>query len=92
MIEIGDATFSALGADTMRHTADFKQRSNTETGPGEGRSGGEALVPRTDMLVYVADMIGELHDMSRRLECETLAGILDLAHNEARQQVKRNAP
>ena len=40
-----------------------------------------------DRLSYMADMIKELQVMARNSQCETLAGILGLAHAEARQQI-----
>ncbi len=62
-----------------------------ETGP----SSEEVAAPHTcgsalaDQLDYVADMVHELRDMSLRAELRTLAGILDLAYAEARQQAAR---
>lgn len=78
----------------VRQTADSTHTSKShadegDDGPG---TGGEASLPRTEMLDYIADMIGELHDMAGRMGCETLAGILNLALSEARQQATRRDP
>ena len=70
----------------MRRTAqEGSFRSDDQTGgkascpePMESRS--------SDYLDYLSDMILELRMMAERAETPTLAGILDLAHREARQQ------
>jgi len=41
---------------------------------------------RADRLAYMADMIRELQIMASEAQCETLAGILGLAHAEANQK------
>lgn len=38
----------------------------------------------SDQLEYIADLIQELEDLARSQKLTTLAGILDLAHAEAR--------
>ncbi|MEZ5850898.1 MAG: hypothetical protein R3D68_09665 [Hyphomicrobiaceae bacterium] len=40
---------------------------------------------------YIADMVLELRDLARSAEAETLTDLLDLAHREARQHLKRHA-
>ena len=46
-----------------------------------------------DQLDYLADMVGELRTMARRLGAETLADVLALAHAEAaRAAVRRRSP
>ncbi len=49
-------------------------------------TGGPAL---TEQLDYLADMVHELRDIALRADLRTLAGILDLAYAEARQQAAR---
>ena len=47
---------------------------------------------RADRLSYMADMINELQVMAHETQCHTLAGILRLAHAEARQQMHGRSP
>ena len=47
---------------------------------------------RADRLSYMADMISELQAMAQETQCQTLAGILGLAHAEAHQQIQHLAP
>lgn len=42
---------------------------------------------RIDRLSYLADMIRELQVLASESHCETLSGILGLAHAEVRQQM-----
>lgn len=44
------------------------------------------VTPMAGQLEYVADMILELREIAERADLRTLAGILDLAHSEARLQ------
>jgi hypothetical protein len=37
-----------------------------------------------DTIEYIADMLFSLEEMARRNDLQTLAGIIDLAHEEAR--------
>jgi hypothetical protein len=43
----------------------------------------EQLAERRERLAYLADMLNELQTMASREDCETLAGLLALAHAEA---------
>lgn len=57
----------------------------------EGEPTGEAgPLSTNDQMSYMADIIEELHQMARRARLQTLAGLLDLAHSEARLQVTRS--
>ena len=57
------------------------------------RPGRATLVDlRADRLSYMADMINELQVMAHETQCHTLAGILGLAHAEARQKVQGRGP
>ncbi len=47
---------------------------------------------RCDRLGYLADIISELQVLARESQCHVLAGILGLAHAEARQQVLHSTP
>lgn len=54
--------------------------------------GQDASGPRDqDFMDYIADMVLELRDLARSAEAETLTDLLDLAHREARQHLKRHA-
>lgn len=53
------------------------------------KKGSTARPTLDDTLEYMADMLLALEDMARRNELQTLAGIIDLAHGEARQQAKK---
>lgn len=57
----------------------------------EGAPTGEvAPLSSRDQMSYMADIIEELHQMARRARLQTLAGLLDLAHSEARLQITRS--
>lgn len=43
---------------------------------------------RAERLMYLADMLKELHDISAREGCATLTGLLALSHTEALNRVK----
>lgn len=47
---------------------------------------GGPLPNSADVLIYIADMIDELSDLTRRTGCATLASILAVARLEAAQQ------
>ncbi|MCC7250920.1 hypothetical protein [Hyphomicrobium sp.] len=44
-----------------------------------------------DQIEYIADLVLELRELARKYNLSTLAGILDLAHAEARQRAKDHA-
>jgi hypothetical protein len=56
------------------------------------QSGGPDMSPsdneRAERLLYLADLVNELQDLAAREGCETLAGILALAHLEALTQAR----
>jgi hypothetical protein len=65
------------------------------TPENDGHTDGAAAAEtaqRADTLDYVSDLISELREISDRLGCATLSGILGLAFTEARQQAAKNAP
>lgn len=64
------------------------------TDASEGNAKAEAPpTAEADQFDYLADMVGELRTMARRLGAETLADILALAHAEAaRAAVRRRSP
>jgi hypothetical protein len=43
-------------------------------------------VPDAQQLAYIADLIDELRLLVRQSGCQTLSGLLNLAHREAVQQ------
>ncbi|MBL8564444.1 MAG: hypothetical protein JNM89_01865 [Hyphomicrobiaceae bacterium] len=64
-------------------------RNEMELASEEGKAQHTYRAALAEQLDYVADMVHELRDMSLRAELRTLAGILDLAYAEARQQAAR---
>jgi hypothetical protein len=46
---------------------------------------------RSERLMYLADMLGELQGIAAREGCVTLAGLLALSHVEAQRQTKTDA-
>ncbi|MCB1519544.1 MAG: hypothetical protein KDJ37_03095 [Hyphomicrobiaceae bacterium] len=56
----------------------------------DGDEGPGPIGGRADQLAYMADMILELQQMAARGGLGTLAGILGLAHTEARLQSARS--
>lgn len=56
---------------------------------GQGIEGAPAAIGQADQIAYVADIILELQTIVRRSNLTTLAGILDLAHDEALLQVQQ---
>lgn len=59
-----------------------------ETGKREARQWGK-LEQTDDYLHYLADLISELKKMAEKADTPTLAGLLDLAHMEAKIQGKK---
>lgn len=64
------------------------ERDSAKSGdlPATGQTG-PAL--RRDQLVYLADLASELAAIADRLGSSTLAGLLELAHREARIEATR---
>lgn len=56
---------------------------------GQGIEEARVAIAQADQIAYVADMILELQTIVRRSNLTTLAGILDLAHDEALLQARQ---
>ncbi len=76
------------GAKVMRvrHSADIG--SDADRGRGCPRPDLTSPVPTSpvERLDYIAAMVQELKTMSAQANCQTLAGLLDLAYREAKQR------
>ncbi|HYD16217.1 MAG TPA: hypothetical protein VEA77_07445 [Hyphomicrobium sp.] len=58
----------------------------------QGVTQGKIAPPsQTDQLEYMADLLAELGEIARSQKLTTLAGLLDLAHAEARLRAKEAA-
>ena len=72
----------------MRRTAHGDPFRTSDRG-GEASGRPEPMESSSsDYLDYLSDMILELRIMAERAETPTLAGILELAHREARREVE----
>lgn len=72
-------------------TVNSSQRNAPQPADIEEGISRTAAAGRNDRLDYLADMILEMQQFAQQSGCPTLAGILGLAHAEARQQSGRQA-
>ncbi|HRN89183.1 hypothetical protein [Hyphomicrobium sp.] len=66
------------------------QRGNCEVPKGNGDGSRAQSASLKEQLEYIADLILQLKDMARSQRLTTLAGILDVAHSEARLRSRDN--
>ena len=76
-----------LPLDDPAAEPDPRSSENSHLTPAERPRRASLVDLRADRLSYMADMINELQVMAHETQCHTLAGILGLAHAEARQQM-----
>ena len=76
----------------MRRTARGDLLKSSDQGTETAFSDGNQMEPRdanpSDYLEYVSDMLLDFRVIAEDADAGTLAAILDLAHSEARLQVK----
>jgi hypothetical protein len=68
-----------------------KARGRKPAGPAAGGPVGRAAISPSQQLDYIADMVQELKMMSAQADCRTLAGLLELAYQEALRRRRKGA-